>query len=80
MGNGLKVHFERLKPHKNGHTEWTTTRTNDGDVAIIMDLESDLSAEEILDDCSQPSYREEEFLTEATDVSAPPQRRHWTPD
>ena len=59
LDNGLKVHFERLKPHKNGPTEWITTPTKDGDVAVIMDPEPELSAEEVLDDCSHPSYREE---------------------
>ena len=42
-----------------------------------MDLEPEHSAEEILDDCSQPSYLEEELLSEASDVSLPSRRRHW---
>ena len=42
-----------------------------------MDPAPEHSAEEIRDDCSQPSYREEEPLSEASDVSLPSRRRHW---
>ena len=74
LDTGQKVHFERLKPHHSGPTEWATVPTNNGVVAIIMDPEQSL--EEIADDASQPSYREEEPLSEASDVSSPPRRRH----
>ena len=77
LDNGLKVHFERLKAHHNGPTEWATMPLNDGDVAVIVDPEPERSAEEIPDDCSQPSYREEEPLSEATNVSSPPRQSHW---
>ena len=66
------VHSERLKPHNNGPTDWVTTPTSDGDIAAIMNQSS--SQKKTPDDCSQPSYQEEEFLSE--DVSAPPRQRH----
>ena len=41
-----------------------------------MDPEPERSAEEILDDCSQPSYLEEEPLSEVSNVSLPSRKRH----
>ena len=42
-----------------------------------MDPEPERSAEEIIDYCSQPSYREEEPESEASNVCLPSRRRHW---
>ena len=61
-----KEHFERLKPHNSGPTEWSTIPTNKGNVAVIMDTEPEQSLEEFPDDASQPSYREEEPKSEAS--------------
>ena len=71
------MHFERLKPHQGGPTEFVALPSGSGEVVVVMDPEPEHSAEEIRDDCSQPSYREEEPLSEASDVSLPSRRRHW---
>ena len=48
------------------------------DVAIIMDPDPERSQEEVPDDASQPSYREEERISEASNTSVPSRRRrHW---
>ena len=77
LDSGQKVHFERLKPHHGGPTEFVALPSGSGEVVVVMDPEPEHSAEEIRDDCSQPSYREEEPLSEASDVSLPSRRRHW---
>ena len=77
LDSGQKVHFELLKPHHGGSTEFVALPAWGGEVVAVMDPEPEHSAEEILDDCSQPSYREEEPLPEASDVSLPSRRRHW---
>ena len=43
LDSGQKVHFERLKPHYVGPTEWATVPTNNGDVKEIMDPEPEES-------------------------------------
>ena len=58
-------------------TEWATIPTNSGDAAVIMDPEQEQSLEEIPDDASQPSYREEEPISTARNTSLPPRQRHW---
>ena len=77
LDSGQKVHFEQLKPHHGGPTEFFVIPAGSGEVIVVMDAEPARSAEEILDDCSQPSYREEEPLSEASKVSLPSRRRHW---
>ena len=77
LDSGQKVHFERLKPHHGGPTEFVALPAGNGEVVVVMDPEPEHSAEEILDDCSQPPYRKEEPLSEASDVSLPSRRRHW---
>ena len=77
LDSGQKLHIERLIPHHGGPTEFVALSAGSGEVVVVMDLEPEHSAEEILDDCSQPSYREEELLSEASDVSLPSKRRHW---
>ena len=71
------MNFERLKPHLSGPTEFVVLPAWSGEVIVVIDPETERSAEEILDDCSQPSYREEELLSEASHVSLPSKRRHW---
>ena len=77
LGTGQKVHFERLKAHSSGPTEWATIPTNNGDVAVIMDPEPEQSLKEIPDDISQPSYREQELTSEDSNTSQPTRQRHW---
>ena len=77
LDSGQKVHFEGLKPHHGGPTEFVALPAGSGEVVVVMDPEPEHSAEEILDDCSQPWYREEEPLSEASNVSLPSRRRHW---
>ena len=71
------MYFERLKPHHGGPTEFVALPAGSGKVVVVMDPESEHSTEEVLDDCSQPSNREEEPLSEASDESLPSRRRHW---
>ena len=77
LDTGQKVHFERLKPHYGGPTEWAAIPAHNGEVAIIMDPDPEQSHEDIRDDASQPSYRAEEPLSEASNVSLPSRQRHW---
>ena len=42
-----------------------------------MDPEPEQSPEEISDDASQPSYLQEEPISEASDASLPSRQRHW---
>ena len=71
LDSGQKVHFEWLKPHHGGPTELVAVPTGRGEVFVVMDPEPECSAEETPDDCSRPSYREEEPLSEASIVSLP---------
>ena len=77
LDSGQKVHYERLKPHHGGPTEFVALSAGSGEVVVVVDPEPEHSAKEILDDCSEPSYREEEPLSEASNVSLPSGRRHW---
>ena len=76
LDSGQKMHFERLKPHHSGPREFVALPAGSGEVVVVMDPEPERSAK-ILDDCSQPSYREEEPLSEASSVSLLSGRRHW---
>ena len=67
--SGQKMHFEQLKPHHGGPTEFVALSAGSGKLVVVIDPEPEGSAEEILDDCSQPSYREEEPLFEVSNVS-----------
>ena len=60
LDTGQKVHFERSKPHHSGPTEWAAVPAYKGEVARIMDPDPEQSQEEVPDDASRPSYREEE--------------------
>ena len=46
-------------------------------MVVVMDLEAERSAEKILDNCSQPSYLEEEQLSGTLNVSLPSRKRPW---
>ena len=77
LDTGQKVHFERLKPQNSGPTEWATIPTKNGDVTGVMNPEPEHSLEETPDDASQPSYREEQSISEASNSCLPPRQRHW---
>ena len=77
LDTGQKVHFERLKPHRGGPTEWAAVPAHNSEVAIIMDPDPEQSHEEVRDDASQPSYRAEEPISEATNASLPSRQGHW---
>ena len=77
LDTGQKVHFERLKPHNSGPLEFAATLLDTSDIAVVMDSEPERSVETINDDCSKPSYKTEQLLSEASDVSLPSRQRHW---
>ena len=61
---------------------WWTNRMGHGpdaqsNFAFIMDPDPERSQEEVPDDASQPSYREEERISEASNTLLPSRRRHW---
>ena len=51
--------------------------TNKGDLAVILERKSERSLGKVPDDLSQPSYRQEEPLSEARNISLPSRRWHW---
>ena len=77
LDTGQKVHFERLKPHNSSPTDYAASPLDTGERAVIMDPEPELSIEPINDDLSKPSYKSEQSLSEASNVSLPSRRRHW---
>ena len=77
LDTGRKVHFERLKPHQSGPLEFAATQADTGEIVVLIDPESDRSVDTIDDDTSQLSYKAEQLLSEASDVSLPSRRRHW---
>ena len=77
LDTGQKVHFERLKPHRSGPTEFVTAPLDSGEIVVILDPDSEQLAEAIDDDKSQPSYRTEKLLSDASDVSLPSHKRPW---
>ena len=74
--HGQMVHFERPKQHHCGPTEFATTPLDTGEIAVNMDLESQLSVEPISYDLSQPSHKSEQLLSEASNVSLLSRRRY----
>ena len=74
---GRKVHFERLKPHNSGPLDFVATPLDTGEVAVVMEPESEHSIEPINDDCSKLSYKSEQLLSEASNASLPSRQRHW---
>ena len=72
-----KVHFERLKPHHSRPLELAAAHADSGEVVVLMDPEPERSADVVDDDNSLSSYKTEQLLSEASDVSLPSRRRHW---
>ena len=77
LDTGQKVHFERLKPHHSGPLELATAQADSGEIVVLMDPDPERSIEVVDDDKSQPSYKTEQLLSEASDVSLPSRKHHW---
>ena len=78
IDSGRKVHFEQLEHHQGESTEFVALpAAGSGEGVVVLDTELKHSAEEILDDCSQPSSREEEPQSEVSKVLLPSKKRHW---
>ena len=77
LDTGQKVHFERLKPHHSGPLELATAQADSGEIVVLMDPDPERSVEVVDDDKSQPSYKTEQLLSEASDVSLPSRKHHW---
>ena len=77
LDTGQKVHFERLKPHHSGPLELATAQADSGEIVILMDPDPERSIDVVDDDKSQPSYKTEQLLSEASDVSLPSRKHHW---
>ena len=77
LDTGQKVHFERLKPHNSGPLELATAQADSGEIVVLMDPDPERSIEAVDDDKSQPSYKTEQLLSEASDVSLPSRKQHW---
>ena len=77
LDTGQKVLFERLKPHHSGQLELAAAHADSGEVVVLMDPEPECSVDVVNDDKSLPSYKTEQLLSEASDVSLPSRRRHW---
>ena len=69
LDTGQKVNFERLKPHHSGPLELAAAHANSGEVVVLMDPEPERSVDVVDDDKSLPSYKSEQLLSEASDVS-----------
>ena len=76
LDSGQKVHFKWQQPHHDGPSDFVALHAGSGELVVVMDVEPELSAEKILEGCSQPSYREEEPLSEVSNVSLPSRKRH----
>ena len=77
LDTGQKVHFERLKQHNSGPLELAAAHADSGEVVVLIDPDSERSVDVVDDDKSLPSYKSEQLLSEASDVSLPSRRRHW---
>ena len=69
--------IQTMEPHSSGPTEWATVPTNNGDVSIFMDPETEQYLEGIPDDASQPAIVRKNPISEASNKSLPPRQRHW---
>ena len=77
LDTGQKVHFERLKPHHSGPLELATAQADSGEIVVLMDPDLERSIDVVDVDKSQPSYKTEQLLSEASDVSLPSRKHHW---
>ena len=77
QSTGQKVHFERLKPHHSGPLELAAAQADSGEIVVLMDPDPERSIDVVDDDKSQPSYKTEQLLSEASDVSLHSRKHHW---
>ena len=77
LDTGQKVHFERLKPHHSGPLELAAAQADSGEIVVLMDPDPERSIDVVDDDKSQLSYKTEQLLSEASDVSLPSRKHHW---
>ena len=77
LDTGQKVHFERLKPHHSRPLELAAAQADSGEIVVLMDPDPERSIDVVDDDKSQPSYKTEQLLSEASDVSLPSHKHHW---
>ena len=77
LDTGQKVHFERLKPHHSGPLDVAAAQADSGEIVVLMDPDPERSIDVVDDDKSQPSYKTEQLLSEASDVSLPSRKHHW---
>ena len=77
LDTGQKVHFERLKHHHSGPLEFATAQADSGEIVVLMDPDPERFIDVVDDDKSQPSYKTEQLLSEASDVSLPSRKHHW---
>ena len=77
LDTGQKVQFERLKPHHSGPLELAAAQADSGEIVVLMDPDPERSIDVVDDDKSQPSYKTEQLLSEASDASLPSRKHHW---
>ena len=77
LDTGQKVHFERLKPHHSGPLELAAAQADSGEIVVLMVPDPERSIDVVDDVKSQPSYKTEQLLSEASDVSLPSRKHHW---
>ena len=77
LDTGQKVHFERLKPHHSGPFELAAAQADNGEIVVLMDPDPERFIDVVDDDKSQPSYKTEQLLSEASDASLPSRKHHW---
>ena len=77
LDTGQKVHFERPKPHQSGPLEFVAAHAVGRDIEVLMDPHPEHPVNVIDDNMSQPSYKTEQLLSDASDVSLPSRGRHW---
>ena len=77
LDTGQKVHFERLEPHRSGPLEFVAAHAVEGDIEVLMDPHPEHPVDVIDDNMSQPSYKTEQLISDASDVSLPSRGQHW---
>ena len=77
LDTGQKVTFSASNHIKVAPLNLPQPPLDTGEIAVIVDAALERSVEPKTDDLSQPSYRSEQLLSEASDVSLPSGRQHW---
>ena len=58
-------------------SELAAAQADSGEIVVLMDPDPERSIDVVDDDNSQPSYKTEQLLSEASDVSLPSRKHHW---